>query len=121
MIQSLNSVNTANCCGGKRKQSFGDKMQDSAEPPVIRAFEPPVKRPSRAKRLAAFTGMQFAIGAIVSGVFDGLANLWNAVLKNKPLIPFGEIVGKAIYVGSAFAVIGLVLTAISAAMSGKNK
>lgn len=110
MIQSLNSVNTtANCCGTKRKQSFGESS------PVQH------NRPSKAKRVASYTAMQFGAGAIVSAVFDGMTNLWRTAFKNKELMSLKEMGGKAAFTGTAFAVIGLVFTAISAAMARKDK
>ena len=52
MIQSVNTVSSnTNCCGTKRKQSFG--RTDSE-----------YKQPSKAGRLAAYTATQFAAGAV---------------------------------------------------------
>lgn len=119
MIQPLNSIN-ANCCGGKRKQSFGDNAQESFEQVAVRAFEPPAKRPSKAKQLALYTAIEFAAGAITSGIIDGGANLCRAVFKNKPLVPFKQITSNAGFLGTSFAVVGLVFTAISASMMRKN-
>lgn len=108
MIQPLNYTN-ANCCGTTRKQSFGQNEAAGER-----------KRPSTAARLAGYTATQFAAGAIVIGILDGLTNLYRAVFKNKPLMPFKEIAGRAGFTGAAFAVIGLVFTAIGAAMARKR-
>ncbi len=109
MIQPLNYTN-ANCCSTTRKQSFGQSEAAGER-----------KRPSTAARLAGYTATQFAAGAIVSGVFDGLTNLYRLVAKNKPLIPFKEMAGRAGYLGAAFAVIGLVFTAIAAAIAKRKE
>ncbi len=110
MIQPLNYANNSTSL---RPQSFGQNNADAA--PAQR------KRPSTAARLAGYTATQFAAGAIVSGIFDGLTNLYRAVAKNKPFMPFKEIAGRAGFTGTAFAVIGLVFTAIAAAMRPKEK
>ena len=78
------------------------------------------KRPSTAARLAGYTATQFAAGAIVSGIFDGLTNLYRAIAKNKPAMPLKEMAGRAGFTGAAFAVIGLVFTAIGAAMARRK-
>ncbi len=110
MIQPLNYTN-ANCCGTTRKQSFGQNTEALGER----------KRPSTAARLAGYTATQFAAGAIVSGIFDGLTNLYRTIAKNKPTIPFKEMAGRAGFTGSAFAIIGLVFTAIAAAVAKRKE
>lgn len=120
MIQPLNSIGT-NCCGTTRKQSFGDNPQTQDKPFVVENKEQILgKKPSKAKLLAGYTATQFAAGAIVSGIFDGLTNLWRIAFKNKELMPLKEIGGRAAFMGAAFAVIGLVFTAIGSLMAKKN-
>lgn len=109
MIQPLNYTNV-NCCGTTRKQSFGQSEAAGEH-----------KKTSKASRLAGYTATQFAAGAIVSGVFDGLTNLYRTVMKNKPLMPFKDMIGSAGYTGTAFAIIGLVFTAVAAAMAKRRE
>ena len=109
MIQSVNTVSSnTNCCGTKRKQSFG--RTDSE-----------YKQPSKAGRLAAYTATQLAAGAVVSGIFDGMTNLYRKVAKNKDLLKLKEMGVRAGFTGTCFAVIGLVFTAIGAMMAKKHK
>ncbi len=108
MIQPLNYTN-ANYVASQ-KQSFGQN------PETVSGR----KRPSTAARLAGYTATQFAAGAIVSGIFDGLTNLYRAIAKNKPAMPLKEMAGRAGFTGAAFAVIGLVFTAIGAAMARRK-
>ena len=109
MIQPLNYTNT-NYNNTTKSQSFARRPEAAGEE----------KRPSTAARLSGYTATQFAAGAIVSGIFDGLTNLYRTVAKNKPLMPFKEMAGRAGFTGAAFAVIGLVFTAIGAAMAKRR-
>lgn len=120
MIQALNSVNmTANCCNGKRKQSFGN---DPVAENVNVIFEQkPAKRPSTAKRLATYAATNLVAGALVSSLIDGGTNVYRAIAKNKPLMSLKQVAANAGSLGVAFALIGLVFTAISAAMTRGNK
>ena len=121
MIQPLNST-SVNCCGSAKKQSFGDNPQTQDKTFVVRDKEQLFgKKPSKAKMLAGYTATQFAAGAIVSGIFDGLTNLYRTIAKNKPVMPLKEMAGRAGFTGAAFAIIGLVFTAIAAAMNRKEK
>ena len=78
-------------------------------------------RKNKLANAAGYIGTQFAAGAIVSGIFDGLTNAYRAIKKNHALIPIKEIGSRAAFTGAVFAVIGLVFSGIAAAVSAKNK
>ena len=119
MIQAVN-FSTNNYSKNNIKPSFAQKA-----PEEFIDYKPEeLKKRNKKSKLASAAGYiatQFAAGAIVSGIFDGLTNAYRAIKKNHALIPIKEIGSRAAFTGAVFAVIGLVFSGIAAAVSAKNK
>lgn len=119
MIQAVNSTNFNNI---SKNQSFGkhqrhvDQDFDNNE-----YIQQPKKRPNKALMLMGYIGTQFAAGAIVQGIFDGMINAYRAIRKTQPLTPLKEIAQRSAFTGGCFALIGLVFTGIGALVAQRHK
>ena len=120
MIQAVNFSNNNYSTKTNTNPSFAQKAEPGFVDYRADEFEKPKKK-SKAARFFGYIGMQFAAGAIVSGIFDGLTNDFRAIKKNHPPIPLKDMGTRAAFTGAAFAVIGLVFNGIAAAFSKKNK
>ena len=119
MIQAVN-FSTNNYQKANNKPSFAQNAQEG----IIDYKPEELKKRNKRNKLANAAGYiatQFAAGAIVSGIFDGLTNAYRAIKKNHALMPIKEIGSRAAFTGAVFAVIGLVFSGIAAAVSAKNK
>ena len=115
MIQALNSVNT-NCCGTKRKQSFGHTHTVMCDQNGCY-----YKKPSTAKAVAGFIGREFITGALVSTVIDGLGNAWAAARKNpEAMVSASQIAKRAGFWGLAWIAMGAVIGLVSNAMRPRH-
>ena len=115
MIQALNSVNT-NCCGTKRKQSFGHKHTIVCDQNGCY-----YEKPSKAKAIAGFMGREFITGALVSTVIDGLGNAWHAIRKNPDaMLGTKEIAKRAGFWGIAWIAMGAVIGLVRNSMRPRN-
>ena len=121
MIQAVN-FSTNNYQKANNKPSFAQNAQEGIidYPQEAEALKKRNKK-SKLAGVAGYIATQFAAGAIVSGIFDGLTNAYRAIRKNHALIPIKEIGSRAAFTGAVFAVIGLVFSGIAAAVSSKNK
>lgn len=119
----INAVSVANTTSFKKKQSNNLKKEEIIVPystEYLASVKQPKKK-SKAAAIAKYATAQFVAGAVVSGVFDGVTNLYRAVAKNKPLIGLKDFAGRAGYTGACFAVIGLVFTGIATLLASKKK
>ncbi len=119
MIQAVN-FSTNNYSKTGAKPSFAQNTQEG----IIDYKQEELKKRNRKSKLSSAAGYiatQFAAGAIVSGIFDGLTNAYRAIKKNHALVPIKEIGSRAAFTGAVFAVIGLVFSGIAAAFAKRNK
>ena len=118
MIQAVN-FSTNNYSKTGIKPSFAQKT-----PEEFIDYKPEeLKKQKRKSNKAAFAGYlasQFAVGAIVSGIIDGLINSYRAITK-KGLIPLKQIGLRAAGWGGAWVIVGLVMSGMYALSARKNK
>lgn len=104
MIQAVNSTNSYKASNAnntaKTHPNFGNR------------------RGSKASNYIGARATDFAMGAVVSTVFEVLRNVWNKAFKSGGMMPAKGIAIQAAFVGTAFAVIGGISHAYS---SYKNR
>ena len=118
MIQAVN-FSTNNYQKANNKPSFAQNTQEG----IIDYKPEELKKRNRKNKLAnaaGYIGTQFAAGAIVSGIIDGLINSYRAITK-KGLIPLKQIGLRAAGWGGAWVIVGLVMSGMYALSARKNK
>ena len=118
MIQAVN-FSTNNYSKNNIKPSFAQKA-----PEEFIDYKPEeLKKRNKKSKLASAAGYiatQFAAGAIVSGIIDGLINSYRAITK-KGMIPLKQIGLRAAGWGGAWVIVGLVMSGMYALSARKNK
>ncbi len=118
MIQAVN-FSTNNYSKTGAKPSFAQRTPEEFIDNKPEEF----KKQKRKSNKAAFCGYlasQFAVGAITSGIIDGLINSYRAITK-KRLIPLQQIGMNAAGWGGAFVLISLIMAGVHAISARKNK